>query len=128
MLNTSASFPCTGGIIAPPRIIIIKKADPCEVYFPRPAILKVKIQGHIMEQNKPPDKNANKATLPWVKRPTNIPIRPSKLNIFRVVTGLSLAKKNPIICTAIQIAKNNISLDVKGVLNEFTRIITPKAA
>ena len=69
MLKISANFPCNGGIIAPPKIIIIKKADPCEVYFPNPEMLKVKIQGHIIEQNKPPESNAYNANCPDAKMP-----------------------------------------------------------
>ena len=38
------------GIIPPPKIIIIKKEEPCEVYFPSPFILRVNIQGYIIEQ------------------------------------------------------------------------------
>ncbi len=54
----SANFPCIGGIIPPPKIIITKNAEPCEVYFPSPFILKENIEGHIIEQNKPPLKKA----------------------------------------------------------------------
>ena len=45
------SIPCTDRNI-------IKNAEPCVVYFPKPAIDKVKIQGHIIEQNNPPLKKA----------------------------------------------------------------------
>ena len=84
-------------MIAPPKIIIIKKADPCDVYLPNPAMLNVKIHGHMMEQNKPPDKKANSDTLPEANRPTSIPKIPRRLNIFNVFTGRSFAKKNPTI-------------------------------
>ena len=107
----SASLPCNGGIIAPPKIIIIKNAEPWEVYLPKPAILNVKIHGHIIEQNNPPDKNANNAKFPVVNKPISIPNIPRTLNIFSVLTGLSLAKKKPAICTATQISNNSISTD-----------------
>ena len=54
----SANFPCIGGIIPPPKIIIIKNAEPCVVYFPSPATDKLNMHGHIIEQNKPPLKKA----------------------------------------------------------------------
>lgn len=84
MLKTSANFPCTGGIIAPPNIIIIKNAEPWDVYLPNPAILKVKIHGHMIEQNSPPDKNAKRATLPEANKPMSIAITPNRLKIFKV--------------------------------------------
>ena len=92
IVKISANFPCTGGIIAPPKIIIIKNDEPCEVYFPIPLILNEKIQGHIIEQNKPPVKNANNAILPEANTPINIAITPNRLNIFIVVIALSFAK------------------------------------
>ena len=55
---TSDNLPCIGGIIAPPKIIITKKPEPCAWYLPKPANDKEKIQGHIIEQNKPTLKNA----------------------------------------------------------------------
>ena len=64
---TSANFPCIGGIIAPPRIIITRNEEPCEVYFPRFFILSEKILGHIIEQNKTKLKKENIATFPVVK-------------------------------------------------------------
>ena len=54
----SASLPCIGGIIPPPKIIMIKNADPCAVYLPSPIIDKEKIELHIIEQASPPHKNA----------------------------------------------------------------------
>jgi len=42
MLFMSANLPWIGGMIAPPKIIIIKKAEPCEVCFPNPAIANAK--------------------------------------------------------------------------------------
>lgn len=93
----SANFPCNGGIIAPPKIIITKKELPCEVYFPKSCILKAKMEGHIIEQHKPPLKKANSAILPEVNNPINIAITPKKPNIFKVNAGRSLPAKNPII-------------------------------
>jgi hypothetical protein len=37
---------------------MIKKADPCGVYFHKPATDNEKIEGHIIEQANPPVKNA----------------------------------------------------------------------
>ena len=109
MLKISANFPWRGGIIAPPKIIIIKNAEPWEVYFPSPEILNVKIHGHMIEQNKPPESKAYKANWPDVKTPIIIPIIPSVLNIFSVAIGLSFARKNPPICIATQTPNNKIS-------------------
>ena len=93
MLKISANFPWSGGIIAPPNIIMIKNADPCDVYFPSPEILNVKIQGHMIEQNRPPESNAYKANWPDAKIPMTTPITPNVLNIFNVVIGLSFEFK-----------------------------------
>ena len=101
----SASFPCIGGIIAPPRIIITKNAEPWEVNLPSPLILNAKIEGHIIEQNKPPLKKAKIAIVPLVNKPTNIAITPNKPKVFNVRAGLSFPIKNPAICIATQIAK-----------------------
>ena len=109
MLKISANLPCKGGIIAPPKIIIIKNAEPWAVYFPRPVRLKVNMHGHIIEQNKPPESKAYNAKLPEVKTPIIIPIIPRELNIFKVLIGLSLAKRNPPTCVAMQILKSKIS-------------------
>ena len=95
--------------MAPPKIIIIKKAEPWEVYFPKPAILNEKIHGHIIEQKRPPLKNANNAKFPEPKSPISMAKTPKALNIFNVATGLSLAKKKPMIWTATQEEKINIS-------------------
>ena len=54
----SESFPCNGGMIAPPKIIITKNADPCDWYLPNPANESEKIHGHMMEQNNPALKKA----------------------------------------------------------------------
>ena len=86
----SASLPWSGGIIAPPNIIITKKEDPWEVYFPRPVILSEKMQGHIIEQNNPPVKNAKSAIFPEPKIPINMAIIPRELNIVMIFTALSL--------------------------------------
>ena len=48
---------------------MIKNADPCAVYFPKPVILSAKIHGHMIEQNNPPDNKANKANCPEAKTP-----------------------------------------------------------
>ncbi|GAL69527.1 hypothetical protein JCM19302_3716 [Jejuia pallidilutea] len=56
-----------------------------------------------------------------------MPNTPNKLNIFKVATGLSLARKNPKIWIAIQMEKNIISFAVKLYFMEFTKIIIPKA-
>ena len=66
---------------------MIKKADPCEVYFPNPEILNEKIHGHMIEQNKPPESNAYKASCPEAKIPMSTPITPKVLKIFKVVIG-----------------------------------------
>ncbi len=42
----------------PPKIIMIKKAEPCVVYLPKPVMDSVKMQGHMMEQHNPPLKKA----------------------------------------------------------------------
>ncbi len=89
MLKISANLPCKGGIIAPPKIIITKKAEPWAVYLPRPVRLKVKIHGHIIEQNKPPDSKAYSAKLPDAKTPIIIPKIPRALKIFKVFIGFA---------------------------------------
>lgn len=58
MEKISANLPCNGGMIAPPKIIITKNAEPCVWYFPNPPSANEKIHGHMMEQNKPPLKKA----------------------------------------------------------------------
>ena len=74
---------------------MIKNADPCAVYFPKPVILSAKIHGHMIEQNNPPDNKANKANCPEAKTPMTMPTIPRILNIFKVTIGLSFAKKKP---------------------------------
>jgi hypothetical protein len=69
---------------------MIKKAEPCVVYLPRPATDRLKIQGHIMEQNKPPLRNAYIATVPVVSVPITIAAMPNKEKINSVRAGLSL--------------------------------------
>ncbi len=83
----SANIPCTGGIMEPPNIIIIKNAEPWLVYFPKPATAKAKIDGHIMEQHKPPLIKANKPIRPVVNNPTTIANTPNKPKIVKVRTG-----------------------------------------
>src|SRR6266542_5181544 len=103
MTITSESLPCIEGIIEPPSIIMIKNAEPCVVYFPRPAIDSAKIQGHIIEQNRPPLKNAYVDTIPVVNKPTTIAIIPKAANTNNMVAGFSCEIKNPAICTSTQI-------------------------
>ena len=62
------------------------------MYFPKPVILSEKIHGHIIEQKRPPLKNANNAKFPEPKSPISMAKTPKALNIFNVATGLSLAK------------------------------------
>lgn len=125
ILNISANLPWSGGIIAPPKIIIIRNVDPWEVYLPRPVMLSVNMQGHIIEQNNPPDNNAYRANSPEANTPIPIPRIPNKLNIFKVLVGLSLARKNPQIWIAIQKAKRIISNT--EYFPKLTNKITPKA-
>ena len=99
----SANLPCKGGIIAPPNIIITRNEEPWEVYFPRPLILRAKIEGHIIEQNNPPLKNANNAKLPDENNPTITDKTPKSPKILRVNAGFSLPIKKPPICNATQI-------------------------
>ena len=49
-----------------------KREDPWFVYLPNPAIAKLKMQGHITEQNNPPLINEYKARSPEVRIPTTI--------------------------------------------------------
>ena len=65
--------------------------------FPKPFKLKANIEGHIMEQNKPPLRNANIATSPVVTNPIIIAVTPKIPNIFRVGAGRSLPIKKPAI-------------------------------
>jgi hypothetical protein len=41
------------------RIIIIKKEEAFPVFFPKPAIAKSNIEGHMIDKNKPPDMKKN---------------------------------------------------------------------
>ena len=88
----SLNFPCNGGIIAPPKIIIIKNAEPCAWYFPKPPNESEKIQGHMMEQNNPTLHKAYTETIPTVVNPITVAINPNKLNIIKVRAGLFLPK------------------------------------
>ena len=106
ILNTSAILPCIGGIIAPPKIIIIRNDDPWEVYFFKPVILNEKIHGHMMEQNNPPHKNAYILTSPVLKIPYIIEIVAKQLKINSVLIGLSFPNRNPRICIIIQMENN----------------------
>src|SRR4051812_19734488 len=99
-LSTSHIKPCKGGIAAPPAIIIISKEEPCDVYFPSPAMDKEKMQGHITEQNNPPLIKEYKAILPEVNNPISI-IKAAMLpNNIMVKAGFSLARKKPAINTS----------------------------
>ena len=91
MMFISANFPWIRGIIAPPKIIIIKKDEPWEVYFFKSYILIAKIHGHIIEQKRPPLIIENKAIFPVDSKPIIIAIQPNMLNIFNVEVGLSFA-------------------------------------
>src|ERR1700759_3229172 len=86
-LLPSAILPCNGGIIEPPRIIIIKNAEPWLVYFPKPVIDKANIEGHMMEQQRPPLMNENVATLPVVNKPISMKITPNIPNTDTVRVG-----------------------------------------
>ena len=55
-------------------------------------ILSEKMQGHIIEQNNPPVKNAKSAIFPEPKIPINMAIIPRELNIVMIFTALSLAR------------------------------------
>ncbi len=76
-----------GGIIDPPKIIIIRKAEPWLVYFPNPAIANANMEGHIIEQHKPPLMKANNPTRPVVINPTTMANTPSIPNMVNVRTG-----------------------------------------
>ena len=86
--------------MAPPKIIITKNEDPWDVYLPKPVMLNEKIQGHIIEQKRPPLIKANNATVPVENSPISIAVNPIILNILSVAIALSLAIKNPIIWIA----------------------------
>ncbi len=70
----SARWPCIGGMMAPPNIIMMSREEPWLVFLPSPAIDKLKIHGHITLQNRPPLMNENRATLPVVDKPISINI------------------------------------------------------
>ena|ERR1017187_6359809 len=93
--------PCNGGIQAPPNIIITSNEEPCVVYFPSPAMARVKMQGHITEQNSPPLINENRASVPLVNRPSIIILADTQLKRVNVKAGLSLPIKNMTIAKRI---------------------------
>ncbi len=66
-----------GGMNAPPKIIMIKKPDAWLVYFPKPAVANEKMQGHMIEQNKPPVKNAYTLSVPVLSNPMSMAIVPN---------------------------------------------------
>ncbi len=79
-----------GGRMPPPKIIMIRNAEPCVVYFPKPAIERLKMACHMIEQNNPPLKKEYIATFPTVNNPISIAVRPRRLKIKRVLAGLFL--------------------------------------
>ena len=83
----SAILPCNGGMIEPPRIIMIKNAEPWLVYFPNPVIDNEKIEGHIIEQHNPPLMNAKVATVPVVHKPVSMNNTPNTPNTAKVRVG-----------------------------------------
>lgn len=48
---------CISGKIPPPTTIIIKIPEACAVYFPKPSVARLKIQGHIIEVHNPTKTN-----------------------------------------------------------------------
>lgn len=100
----SANIPCNGGIKAPPRIIIIKKPEAWLVYFPNPAVANEKMQGHMIEQNKPPLKNEYTLIWPMVIKPINIATVPRIPKIIRVKAGFCCPKKKAATNMATQMA------------------------
>ena len=65
------------------------------MYFPKLVKLRAKIDGHIIEQKRPPLRKAYTAISPVVNKPTSMAISPSKPKIFNVESGLSFPRKNP---------------------------------
>ena len=100
----SPNEPWNGGIMAPPNIIMIKKADPWLVYFPSPATPSEKIHGHIIEQHNPPAIKAYTETIPFVKTPINIPVAANNDKVRSVLTGFSCPNKKAAIAIIIQTA------------------------
>src|ERR1700761_7504491 len=93
LLAPSAILPCSGGITEPPKIIIIKNAEPWLVYLPKPVIESEKIDGHIIEQHRPPLMKLKVATEPVVHKPTSIKITPSIPSTDKVRVGFCLPMK-----------------------------------
>ena len=85
----SPMAPCNGGIIAPPKIIMIKNAEPWLVYFPNPPTPKENIQGHITEQQRPPAINEYTEINPLVNTPINIAAVANAETAIKVLTGFS---------------------------------------
>ena len=100
--SRSASFPCIGGRIAPPRIIIIRNAAPWVVYFPSPAIAREKIHGHIIEHARPQLRSAYTAIIPEVFRATIVARSPNAPNTDRVRAGLSRVRRKAAIWAKMQ--------------------------
>lgn len=90
----SINFPCIGGITPPPKIIIIKNAEPCGVCFPSPLSDKLKIIDHIMLQNNPHESMAYTAVIPVVLSAMAMAITPKQANT-----------KSEIPCEFLQIIK-----------------------
>src|SRR5476651_2141789 len=93
LLLPSAILPCNGGMMAPPNIIIIKNADPWLVYFPKPVMDSAKMDGHIIEQHKPPLMKEKVAKRPVVNKPVSIKAIPNKPNTASVRVGCCLPIK-----------------------------------
>ena len=85
----SPNAPWNGGMMAAPNIIMIKNADPWLVYLPRPPTPNEKIQGHIIEQHKPPEIIANTETMPLVNTPISMATVANKERVSKVLTGFS---------------------------------------
>ena len=64
--------------------------NPGLVYFPKPVIAKENIEGHIIEQHKPPLINENTANMPVENKPTSINITPNTPKVTSVRTGFCL--------------------------------------
>ena len=77
-------LPWSGGIIAPPRIIMIRNAEPCVWNLPSPASEREKIQGHIIEQNNPVLKKEYTANRPLVFKPIIVEATPNVEKTARV--------------------------------------------
>ena len=84
------------------------------------------MDGHIIEQNRPPLKKANNAKRPELNKPIRTDAIPKKPNIFRVNAGFSFPKKNPPIWMATHSA-NQYNTEMSKPEMELTNNTTPKA-